>query len=530
MEKLKVLIVDDEYLIRNLLRRKIDWEKQGMTIVGEASNAHEALDMVDKLVPDIIFTDICMPSVDGIDFSAMVMKRYPSIKIVIVTGHDEFEFARRSIKLGISDFILKPIQTSELLSVTDKLRNEICEERKHKVEFEKLKEELKQNLPFLREKFLNRWCQQLIPEKEIREKLSLFRIPFGRQDETFQIAVIEVSFADPERTGAPSLLLSMQCRKKAESFWGENTDAAVFTDALDRIVILADVGDQSLEEHCETLQRDMICTYKCFVCVGVGKKHENLDDVPLGYQEACRALNYKTLVGKNQVVCYKDIAVSDEQPYRRDADLLEELHLYVGAGSARNAAAVLKKILRVPSTDVQQIRLAAMDVLAECKGVETEQKINDGYAMSKDTLTAVLLSDNLPDIEKSLEKCVVSLADAIRAKNSTTTGRLIEQVEDYLDKNLANPKLGLSDTAAAFFVSPGHLGRLFKKETGQTFVEYLTTIRIKRAQVMLKTTELRGYQVGEQVGIPDAHYFSILFKKYVGQSINEYRNSLKNNV
>lgn len=122
MEQIKVLIVDDEYLIRNLIRKRINWEEQGMTIVGEASDAHEALNMVDTLRPDIVFTDICMPFIDGIEFSRMVTEKHPAIKIVIITGHDEFEFARRSIKLGIADFILKPIHAAELLNVTERLK------------------------------------------------------------------------------------------------------------------------------------------------------------------------------------------------------------------------------------------------------------------------------------------------------------------------------------------------------------------------------------------------------------------------
>ena len=530
MEQIKVLIVDDEYLIRNLLMKRIDWDKQGMTIVGEASNAREAMEKVEQLAPDIIFTDICMPSVDGIEFSGMVLQKYPSIKIVIVTGHDEFEFARRSIKLGISDFILKPIQASELLSVTDKLRNEIEEERNREEKFKELKEELKQSMPFLKERFLNRWCQQLISKDEIEEKLSFFGFPFSWNDGLFQLAILEISPTAPQGTGEQTLLLSMECRKMTQAFFSGYPGTAVFMDVRDHVVILMDVRGQDLTKKCESLQKDLIRALQCSVCVGIGKKHDCLSDIPVGYREACRALNYKILVGKNEVVCYEDIAVSDERPYRSDPEFLEELHLYVGAGSSQDALTVLKKILRFPFSDVRQIRLAAMDVIAECQSVETEQKISDGFTMNKETLTAVLFSDNLPDISKSLETCVVSLADSIRLKNNTKAGRLIEQVESYLNENISNPKLGLSETAAKFFVSPGHLGRLIKKETGQTFVEYLTNIRINRAEVLLKTTELKGYQVGNEVGITDPHYFSILFKKNTGKSINEYRYHLKKMV
>jgi len=98
-------------------------------------------------------------------------------------------------------------------------------------------------------------------------------------------------------------------------------------------------------------------------------------------------------------------------------------------------------------------------------------------------------------------------------------------VKEYLENNMNDPKLGLASTASNFFVSPGHLGRLMKKETGQTFVEYLTNIRIKKAESLLNKTDLKGYEIGELVGITDAHYFSILFKKCTGISMNQYRNA-----
>ncbi|OCN02637.1 two-component system response regulator [Clostridium sp. W14A] len=529
MEQIKVLIVDDEYLIRNLIRKRINWEEQGMTIVGEASDAHEALNMVDTLRPDIVFTDICMPFIDGIEFSRMVTEKHPAIKIVIITGHDEFEFARRSIKLGIADFILKPIHAAELLNVTERLKKKIQEERTRKQEFEKLKEELRQSLPFLREKFLNRWILQRLSASEILEEQSFFNLPFT-EGNLLRIAVLELSLTTPEQTQEQNLLLSMDGRKRVEAFFSGSPESVVFMDNKNQIVVITDVRGRDVAVDCELLKKDLIHSLKCFVCIGVGNRHSSLRDIPIGYREACRALNYKTFVGKNQVVCYEDVVESGEQQYRSNPELLEELHFYISAGAAEKAAAVLKEILRFPFSEVSQMRLAAMDIIAQCQNIEAEQKINGGDTLNKDTLAAVLLSDNLPDIQKKLEAHIAALSGSINAKNSTKAGYLIERVKDFLNKNLSSPDLSLVNTAAAFFVSPGHLGRLFKKATGQTFVEYLTDIRIKRAEILLKTTELKGYQVGDEVGIADPHYFCILFKKKTGKSVNEYRKGTKCNA
>lgn len=530
MDKLKVLIVDDEFLIRNLLKKRIDWEAQGMTIIGEASNAYEALDLVDKLKPDIIFTDICMPSVDGIQFSGLVFEKYPEIKIVIVTGHEEFDFARKSIKLGIADFILKPISAPELLSVTAKLRKKIYEERTRKNEFEKLQEEFKKSLPLLKEKFLNRWILQELHENELQQKKSYFNITLGNSEQAFQIAVFEASPASSEHTEEESILISMECRKKADSYFSSRPDTVTFSDNKDQIVIIADGAETSFVNECELLRASLAKANKCVVCVGISSIHKKLSEVHLGYQEACRALNYKAIVGKNQVVCYSDISEQQEHNYRSNTELKEKLLLNISAGSAENAVAALRNIFCTPFSEAKQLRLAAMDIISTCLYAATEQQIDDDSLISTEKLTGILLSDNLPDLLKELENYVFSLSNAINTKNKIKAGSLIDRVKLYLEKELADPNLGLTSTAAAFFVSPGHLGRLMKKETGQTFVEYLTSLRLKKAETLLKTTELKSYQVGDMVGISDPHYFSILFKKNTGKSVNEYRNATKSNV
>lgn len=527
MEQLKVLIVDDEYLIRNLLRMQINWEDQDMTIVGEAANAHEALDMVDELMPDIIFTDICMPFIDGIEFSGMVFEKHPDIKIVVVTAHDEFEFARKSIKLGIADFILKPIHAQELLNVTDRLKKKIYEERSRDKELEKLRKDMERHFPFLKERFLNQWITESISIEEISEKAEYFKISAYSETGLYQIAVIEVSMPAEGQTEEQSILLEMACRGKAEAFFQNDPQVVIFSDTKNQIVILYKGESVDFVNHCELLKMNLITSYKCFVCIGIGQQHESMQEVHLGYQEACRALDYKVCVGKNQVVCYEDVITVRGQQYHSDSDLLRQLQLNISIGSFERAIQILNKIFDdFLFHDASQFRLAAMDVISECQQAAIEQQLEYEHIINTESLVAVLTADNLPELKKVLGNYVLRLSKAIYSKTQTKEGNLISQVKEYLENNMSDSTLSLAGTAAAFYISPGHLGRLMKKETRQTFVEYLTNIRMNRAEFLLKNSDLKGYQVGEKVGITDPHYFSILFKKNIGRSVNEYRNEL----
>jgi two-component system response regulator YesN len=176
---LRVLIVDDEYMVRGLLKRCIDWNEIGMEIIGEASGAQEALELTDKLSPDIIFTDICMPYIDGIELSRLVFEKYPNIKIVILTGYEEFEYAKKSLKLGIADFLLKPINDDEIRKSALDMKEKIEAERSHSNEYNRLKTLLEENRPYLKEKFLNEFIRGDMSEAEIFEKQAYFDLNFG---------------------------------------------------------------------------------------------------------------------------------------------------------------------------------------------------------------------------------------------------------------------------------------------------------------------------------------------------------------
>lgn len=151
--KIKVVIVDDEYLERNLLKKCIDWAALGLKIVGEAGNADEALGVIEREKPDVLFTDVQMPGTDGIGLSELILQKHPEMKVVVLTGFDKFDYAQRSIKAGISDYLLKPIDSENVFHTAAKLKKNIEIGRKNKQDEQELKKQLYESLPYLRERF-----------------------------------------------------------------------------------------------------------------------------------------------------------------------------------------------------------------------------------------------------------------------------------------------------------------------------------------------------------------------------------------
>ncbi|MFA9381095.1 MAG: response regulator [Acetanaerobacterium sp.] len=528
-KNLKVLIVDDEYLIRNLIRMRINWEEQNMTIIGDAANAHEAFPMVDQYKPDIIFTDICMPFMDGIEFSRVVFEKYPHIKIVVVTGHDEFEYARKSIKLGIADFLLKPIKVQDLLDVTQRLKMKIHEEQSRISEYERLKKELEANLPFIKEKFLNELISENLPASTIRERFSYFGLSVNPEIEAVQIAVVELCHSMPDTSEEDQMILEIGGLKKTSEFFQDDPYVIVFSSNQGRIVILSNNRDLDLPENCELLKASLINTYKCYSSFGIGTEYMGMENSRLSYQEACNALDYKAVIGKSNVIYYGDIVTTQYRRYQTDFSKIEKLRFYMNAGAEGNAAEIVESIFDICGVGagdiMEQSRLAAMDVFFACRYVAAGQQSEYDSLLREEDMQRILAADNLPEMKSGLLEYVKNLSLSIWNKNRTKAGNLVMQIKEYLNEHMGNSELGLSSVAGEFYVSPGHLGRLMKQETGRTFIEYLTEIRIKQAEKLMRETDLKGYQIGREIGICDPHYFSILFKKTTGMSINEFRSN-----
>jgi len=531
MSSFKVVIVDDEFLIRNYLKRRICWEELGMEIAGEASSTREALDLIDQIVPDIIFTDICMPFMDGIEFSKIVVEKYPHIKIVIITGHDEFDYVKRSIKLGISDFLLKPINPEEIRKTALELKRKIEVERSHIKEYEKLKQRLDESLPYMQEKFLNEILLGELEQHEIADKMAYFNIIMNDQSDVYQTAVVEVSdsVGGLHEREEELILLAMKCSDVIRQVLREDRYVHVFFDNSRKIVILSNNEFLDLTDCCETIKALLINRCKCFVSIGIGNKVHGLKNIKVSYREACDALNYKVVIGKNQIVNYNDITYSSDQSWRGIPNKGEKLDFFIKTGIKNKAIELIDELFSEscfnPSITIENLRLEAFDIISTCIRVLLELKIDTSSLWGKNSqpYEDVFHMDNLLEMKDYLKSLMEKVIDKIHFFNERKANKLIVQIQEYIQKNMHDSKLSLSTISKEFYVSSSHLCRLFKQETKQTVVEYITRQRMEYAKKILMETNLKVYQISEMAGINDPNYFSTIFKKFTGLSVNEFR-------
>lgn len=530
---LKLLIVDDEYLVRNLLRHCLDWNEIGYEVVGEASNAHEALELIESLRPDVIFTDIYMPFMDGLEFGKIVFEKYPHIKIVVLTGHEEFEYAKKSVKIGISDFLLKPINDDEIRKTALNLKSKIEKERNQQEEYNKLQKQLEEALPCLKEQFLNQLLLSNIDKEEARVQAEYYKINLNSN--YYIVSVIEASPADEERSSVNEegrLLLNLKAHNLVTRYFRDDPDVYVFRDAFQNIVILNCEKDLDFSDCLEALRSLIINSLKCNVSIGQGKAYPIIGKISKSYKEALYALRYKIIAGKNQVISYDEINLSASKQVQFQNDNFDTLAFYLKAGLYNKVeeyiVSTFNEYTGQETLNIQTYRAIASYIVSVILNVilEIDINISDIFSNTGQPFEQIFKSDTLPEIRDYLVSIAKKTVDTIQNTQTKKVSQIIEQIKEYIKQNQSDPDITLSSTAKKFYMNMSYLSRIFKQETGYTFVEYLTKTRMEKAVKLLKETDLRAYQVAEKVGIQNPHYFGICFKKWTGMSINDFRKSL----
>lgn len=523
-QRIKLLIVDDEYLVRELLKRCVDWHALGIDIIGEASDAREGMEIVEQQVPDMIFTDIYMPFVDGIAFSKMVIERYPHIKIIVLTGHEEFEYAKRSIKVGIADFLLKPINDDVIKKVVLNMKEKILKERHHNKEHQELKKKLEENLPYLRERFLNGLIANMYPLEDIEERLQYYQLHF--QEDYIQIGIIDiVPGSAHDISEENTLLLTMEGLQQIKKFFKKDQGVYVWLSQENHIIILSSKRQVDLLEQGELIKTMLLNKLKSYITVGISKAYQQVMQIRTAYQEAITALRYKVVVGKNEVIHYKDIHFSNDTQPSFNTELVSTYTFNLKAGLTTETHRCIDDFFR-PLLDgygtLANLSIFGINVLTHTLNTVSELGIDiqEDYF---DAYTTIVTIDNLPDIQQYLKELTNHVIEQIHQLKHSKIRSTMEEVRAYMETNSHCEDISLASVAKVFYMNPSYLSRTFKKEMGQSFIEYLTRIRMEKAICLIKTTNLKAYEIADQIGFVDPHYFSICFKKYTGMPVSKFK-------
>lgn len=536
---IKVFLVEDEITIREGIKKRINWEENGFLLVGEASDGELAYPMIQETQPQILITDIKMPFMDGLELSKLVKDEMPEIKIIILSGYDDFSFAKQAITIGITDYMLKPVAADKLLAGLMRTKELIEEEQRQKVFMDTFLKEMEENRKIDRYQFFNELISGSHSVAELVEKgkeMKVDLVSMRYNMVLFKSCLTENGDNSEYREQQIALDNSL------EYSFTESEDVVYFNLITEGAALL--IKGKTQEEIDSTIKKslDLIIQitngYEGGVYfVGVGSTVTRLRDIPKCYYNANKAFAYRFLVKGNQVLYSSDIDgdkvldnvninLSKIDIKQFDKTIVEnflknglknDIEIFVGE-YIRNVGEANMNSVMFRQYIVMDINFAAIS-FAEALGWGKDH-INERFP----DFGNIVIFLNTMDMTK--QYLVQTFRVCIDLRELATLNRydsLIENAKEFIKAHYNDEKISLNAAAASVNVSPNHFSRIFSQEAGMTFVEYLTDIRMEKAKELLSCTNMKTSEIGYEVGYKDSHYFCYLFKKMSGCTPKEYR-------
>ncbi|MFL0252654.1 response regulator [Clostridium neuense] len=528
----KVVIVDDEHLVRKLLKRCIDWNSIGMEIVGEASSGEEAIEVIDRYRPQLVFTDICMTNMDGIECADFIKKKYPRIKVVVISGYDDFKYAQRSIRAGIEDYLLKPINDEVVLKTALKVKKEIENEREVVSEYINLKKQFAESLPFLRERLFNSLIHLDMNIDEVKRQMDYLNFKFKHSK--FQVAAMELILKYHDNYSKKETIYETKILDKLKDSLKKYDDINIFLDDDYRIVIIDNSEKNVLERAAQDLKDNIFDKFELYYCIGIGSTKIGIENIKESYKEALEAINYRLIMGQDSIIKYSNISLCTENHVNTSIEIDDKLKVYFLSGSKEKVQGIIDDIFEkkdmligMSKNTIKEYAFGYISIIFEVLK-EFNRDAEEFHLKKYNIYKSIFELDTIQDIKKYVTDISSKALEIVNYHKSKKSSKLIDDIIEYIKLNLGDSQLSLAKAAKVFFVNPSYLSRIFKKEMDINFMEYLSKIRIDKAIMLISNTDFKAYEISEKVGFSDSSYFSTCFKRYTGVSVSEYRKAKLN--
>ncbi|MCR4749038.1 MAG: response regulator [Lachnospiraceae bacterium] len=518
---LKVFLVEDESIMREGLRDSIPWEKYGYVFVGEASDGEMALSLIRKTRPDVLITDIKMPFMDGLALSQIVSNEFPSTKIIIISGYDDFEYARQAIDIGVEQYLLKPVTRAALQKVLIQISEKIESEKEQNVYLERFKEEYQEYEQLAIRHFFEKVFDRKLSVKEMYDEAGKLSLELNAP--AYDIVLVYIN-ENPDEL----IRYFMRFKEYLIFRWNISTYCILILGDVSSIEMLRDRCVGNIIRICESYSEEFDWY------VASGKHVERLSMLPDCYEEVNRVFSYRFLKPSQHVFSSKDSINNHPEnggnyvePELSQIDpkiikgfltngLAEEAEVFAKGFVDSLSSALGSKMFRdYLILNIRFTVLAYVEELGETKEnflENTDISMLDEMSLDNDLITAYIKN---------------MLTSAINIRDKASSGqykRIISKALTYIEDNFTDDTLSLNDVAGYVNVSPNYFSGIFSNEMDVTFVEYVTSKRMELARKLLKTTILHTGEIAAEVGYKDQHYFSVVFKKTQGMSPRDYRN------
>lgn len=541
---LKIFLAEDEVVVRETIKRMIPWEELGFELVGEAADGEMALPLLIRQQPDLLITDIKMPFMDGLTLARLAKKEIPGLKVVILSGYDDFNYAKQAIGIGVEDYLLKPITKNALIERLSEIRSRYEHEKTQKEYYEKFQREMQAYEKNSSRDFFEALVGGSMDMMEVykrAEKLGLDIVA-----EAYNVLIFTMN-CDEDFSGQRDEYSSWEAEslELLENFFAGYSSAMLFRSNIFSYGVLLKGQREAIEENtraCVDEIRKILSRQdgRREWFLAVGQSVERLSQIQKSYHTASRAFSQRYLYDEN--ILYYDEMETMEHPGGQ-AETEDNAYLQKVDVNALNPA-ILQKFL---SNGLQEetenfvkdyfyaIGQEPMESLVFRNYVILNVRFSvisfiKGLGCDTNEMESADTEEVLAESGKNMESAIayakkmISQAIEIRDQNSGNKNRsILKTAVDFIDSHYMDEEISLNTVANVANVSSNHFSALFSQNMGQTFIEYLTTLRMNKAKELLRCTGMRSSEIAGEIGYKDAHYFSYLFKKTQGMTPSDYR-------
>lgn len=541
---LKIFLAEDEVVVRETIKRMIPWEELGFELVGEAADGEMALPLLIRQQPDLLITDIKMPFMDGLTLARLAKKEIPGLKVVILSGYDDFNYAKQAIGIGVEDYLLKPITKNALIERLSEIRSRYEHEKTQKEYYEKFQREMQAYEKNSSRDFFEALVDGSMDMMEVykrAEKLGLDIVA-----EAYNVLIFTMN-CDEDFFGQRDEYSSWEAEslELLENFFAGHSSAMLFRSNIFSYGVLLKGQRETIEENtraCVDEIRKILSRQdgRREWFLAVGQSVERLSQIQKSYHTASRAFSQRYLYDEN--ILYYDEMETMEHPGGQ-AETEDNAYLQKVDVNALNPA-ILQKFL---SNGLQEetenfvkdyfyaIGQEPMESLVFRNYVILNVRFSvisfiKGLGCDTNEMESADTEEVLAESGKNMESAIayakkmISQAIEIRDQNSGNKNRsILKTAVDFIDSHYMEEDISLNTVANVANVSSNHFSALFSQNMGQTFIEYLTTLRMNKAKELLRCTGMRSSEIAGEIGYKDAHYFSYLFKKTQGMTPSDYR-------
>lgn len=509
----KVLLADDERLDLEGMRTFIPWDDLGMEVVAGVMNGFDACKVLAAEKVDILVTDVRMPNMTGLELARRALEMSKDIKIIFVSGYQDFSYVKQALSLNAVNYVLKPMDDQELIDSLIKVRDDLNQERVRQDAYGQM-------VPIVKNEYLLRLLEGTSSGKTIEVldqeyELNRFRWPG-------YAAVIEIDdMSWKQRDESPDVPDELQ---RVVSICQELGVLQICKVSKTRVALLAESSDHvSLMEQIVSRVHEQR-TFS--VTAGVGELCHSISEATVSYRQAVEALDMKMFHGKGKVIGYGEVRPAEKEDVKHLDAKLEALFVAMSGYELVRIHDELDDLFQVAKSLKSKFTLRNYALYIVMKLDNYLQRTNENVfqllGLELNNYDIMMQFETINDIHFWLRRRVYEISETLQSNKNKKNWKLIKQIIDYM-KDRTHENITLRELAEQFSLSPNYLGLIFKEETGKNFSEYFIQLRMEKSCELLRTTNMKIYEIADRAGYRHLPYFSRQFKETYGMTPLEYR-------